>query len=148
MWEKELLWKCNTISTFDTSKTVVSKLNGLVSPFSIYLDGEIGGGKTTVCKSIGKFYGFSKIISSSFSKVSYHQNSNKKDLIHCDFYNVVNQSEFFYSEVFDNITSCSIFLSEWSSFIYELKMQQFYMKIITTGDFNRNISFYMLHSTQ
>ena len=62
MWEKELLWKCNTISTFDTTKTVVSKLNGLISPFSIYLDGEIGGGKTTVCKYIGKFYGFSKII--------------------------------------------------------------------------------------
>ena len=47
---KELLWKCFTENEGETDLLIKNRFNNLESPYAVYLEGEVGAGKTTYVK--------------------------------------------------------------------------------------------------
>ena len=69
----------------EETKQIAFSFSGLLSSETVvYLIGEVGSGKTTFAKSVGKYFGITDLVSSSYSQVSSYK--GKINLIHCDFY--------------------------------------------------------------
>ena len=94
------------------------KLAGLLFPGSILtLEGELGAGKTTFTKGIGKGLGIKKVINSpTFTIVKVYQ--GKLPLYHFDAYRLEGQDDDLgFEEIFDSDDVCVV---EWANFIEDI----------------------------
>ena len=138
----ELLWKSISVNPEDTTSIIKTRVLPIVFPYAIYIDGQMGSGKTFISRCIGKYFNNNDIVSNSFSKISLHEGYPK--LIHCDFYNIDNQNEFFFSNIYELIDDSSVLLLEWSKCFFRLDFPQFLLKIELTSNLNRRLMFYKL----
>jgi tRNA A37 threonylcarbamoyladenosine biosynthesis protein TsaE len=134
----ELLWESESNSHLETESVITSKIAGLTPPFSFCINGQIGVGKTFISKVIGNCFGFKNVTSSSYAKISIHQNKFN-ELIHCDFYNIINDVEFFYNEILEKISLQTILLMEWGRPIKVPSVKQFILKVERTGMNSRKL---------
>ena len=68
----------------DTDSLVI-KFSKLISPNSIiYLNGDVGTGKTYFAKKLAEQFGISDLSSSSYERISIHK--EQINFIHCDLY--------------------------------------------------------------
>ncbi|MDD8048488.1 MAG: tRNA (adenosine(37)-N6)-threonylcarbamoyltransferase complex ATPase subunit type 1 TsaE [Thomasclavelia sp.] len=91
------------------------KLGSLIKPHSlITLSGDLGAGKTTFTKGIGKGMNITRVINSpTFTILKQYQGS--KNLSHFDAYRLEGQDdELGFEEVFDSNDVCVV---EWANFI-------------------------------
>ena len=63
---KELLWKCFTENEGETDLLIKNRFNNLESPYAVYLEGEVGAGKTYICQKVAELKGVNCLTSSSF----------------------------------------------------------------------------------
>ena len=80
-------------------------------PSILTLSGDLGSGKTTICKEIAKRFGHHQINSSSYQTVSFY--SGLTNLIHCDFFRADLNERLFDEEIDPLLVGDWIILAEW-----------------------------------
>lgn len=107
----------NSVFTSDSLKetdSFISQLAKRIEPNStIFLNGEMGSGKTYLCSRIALHYGVENLTSSSFGRVSLHA-GYAKNIVHCDFYRSKLTHDFFSLEVEPLLKEPWLLLLEWS----------------------------------
>ncbi len=83
----------------------------LPPPFVLFLHGNLGVGKTLICKGIGRHYGIEGIESPSFARIAI--NAGEVNLIHCDFYRAKPAEVFYEEEILPLLVDPWILLIEW-----------------------------------
>lgn len=140
---KEKLWSCTTSHEIDTDKLIESRFCNTVTPYVLFLDGELGSGKTYVCKKIAKQKNINNITSSSFSKMNIHSGDVK--IIHADFYNISDPEGFLYNEICPQISQKSILLAEWLNQYYPLGIVAYKLEITVLENNKRKFSLFKLY---
>ena len=139
---KELLWKCFTEKEGETDLLINNRFKNLESPYAVYLEGEVGAGKTYICQKIAELKGVNCLTSSSFLNFNIYYGKSK--IIHADYYYTTKPCEFFYSNIFEEIDEDTILLSEWSPEYFELRISQYVLNISIYNGSYRSISFYSI----
>ena len=139
---KELLWKCFTENEGETDLLIKNRFNNLESPYAVYLEGEVGAGKTYICQKVAELKGVNCLTSSSFLNFNIYYGKNK--IIHADYYYNKKPCEFFYNNIFEEIDEDTIFLSEWSPECFELSINQYALNISVVNGSYRLVSFYSI----
>lgn len=129
--------------TFQTEKEMIDfgeRLSKLMFPnFILTLEGDLGAGKTTFTKGIGRGLGIQKVINSpTFTIVKiYH---GKLPLYHFDAYRLEGQDEELgFEEMFEDGAVCVI---EWPQFIQDiLPSERLEIYIQKNDDETRTFSF-------
>ena len=139
---EELIWQCYTQNELESIQLVNNRIKSLPVPFVIYLEGQLGAGKTFFCQQIAKNKRRRAILtSSSFLNLNIYLGKHK--IIHVDYYYNNEPNEFFYKNIFEEMDDNTILLSEWSPEYFDLGITQFILKIVVESDM-RKISFYSL----
>ncbi len=105
----------DTFTTHSLKETdlFVSRLVKKIEPnLTIFLNGEMGAGKTYLCSRIASHFGVVNLTSSSFGRVSMH--AGDVNVVHCDFYRSKLNYEFFSLEVEPLLKAPWLLLVEWS----------------------------------
>ena len=126
--------------TFDNEKDMIDfgeKLSRLMfGGFILTLDGDLGAGKTTFTKGIGRGLGIKKVINSpTFTIVKvYH---GEKTLYHFDAYRLEGENdELGFEEMFEDDGICVV---EWPEFIEDiLPKERLQIRIIKNEDNTRS----------
>ncbi len=79
----------------------------------IYLEGDLGAGKTTIARSFIQYFGFDKVKSPTYSIVESYQNQ-KINIHHFDCYRLADPEELDYIGVREYLKPGHIQLIEWS----------------------------------
>jgi len=85
----------------------------LTFPSCVYLHGNMGAGKTTLCKSIIKAFGYQNEVTSPTYNLIQEYQVEQGVIYHMDLYRLEDPSELEYLAVEDLWSSTSLFLIEW-----------------------------------
>jgi len=138
---EELIWQCYTQDELESILLVNNRIKSLPVPCVIYLEGQLGAGKTFYCQQIAKMYDEDNLTSSSFLNLNIYLSKHK--IIHVDYYYNNEPNEFFYKNIYEEMDDNTILLSEWCPEYLDLGITQFILKIVAEHD-KRKISFYSL----
>lgn len=108
------------------------KMNSIV-----YIEGELGVGKTFFAKSLAKNFGISDICSSTYSFVSTY--SGKWNLIHCDLYRYSSTPKIVIEEIFEHLKEPWLLLIEWPNFEIPIACNCIYLVKITNSDYGKKL---------
>ena len=109
-------------------------------PYILYLDGEVGVGKTCFVKSYAKYYNMYDITSPSFSRMAIHR--GEITLVHCDFYRGIPSESFYYEEIEHHLTENWVLIIEWgANFLSDLNYDKYRINISYIENFNRLFEF-------
>tara|TARA_B100001093_G_scaffold239479_1_gene229379 strand:+ start:2100 stop:2534 length:435 start_codon:yes stop_codon:yes gene_type:complete len=109
-------------------------------PYILYLDGEVGVGKTCFVKSYAGYYNMNDITSSSFSRIAVHR--GEITLIHCDFYRGVPSESFYYEEIEHHLTENWVLIIEWGkNFLSDLNYEKYRLNISFIENLDRKFEF-------
>ena len=139
---KECIWETKVSSIQETLELVRNRLFALRVPYCLYLEGDVGTGKTYVCKQISKNFDIYDLTSSSF--LYYNIFNSHVRIIHMDYYNISTPDEIFYNDIYEEINSRTIILSEWSTSYYFLDVHQYVLDIKIVEDIKRKFTFFRL----
>lgn len=99
----------------DIDQCALEIVNRLPSEGEVYLQGEMGAGKTTLIKTILRILGVKDVISSpTFSLVNTYELSNNSPIYHADLYRVENEEELYDIGFDEYLESNSLIFIEWS----------------------------------
>ena len=99
----------------DIDQYALEIVNRLPSKGEVYLEGEMGAGKTTLIKTILRILGVKDVISSpTFSLVNTYELSDHKPIYHADLYRVENEVELYDIGFDEYLESNSLIFIEWS----------------------------------
>lgn len=116
----------------------------------IVFHGEMGAGKTTLIKAIGKAMGVSDTVSSpTFSIVNEYQTNSDRKIYHFDFYRIKNETEAYdigTEEYFDSGNFCFV---EWPEKIPSL-LPTVYSEVFISNidDIHRTIALSVHHGKE
>lgn len=79
----------------------------------IYLEGDLGTGKTTIARGFIQTFGFNRVKSPTYSLVESYQN-NQVNIHHFDCYRLHDAKELDYIGIRDYLGANHIFLIEWA----------------------------------
>ena len=136
---KEGIWESEVVSVKDTVKLVQTRLCTIKIPYCIYLEGDVGLGKTFICKTIASYFDIENLSSSSFSYLNIYYSHVK--LIHADYYCNKTSDEFFYNNIYDEINNKTILLNEWSPCYHFIDIPQYILNLETTENEKRKFIF-------
>ena len=136
----ELLWSSTVLSKTETENLIESRIN-ISTPYILNLKGDLGVGKTFISSCIANKYGYSNLVSSSYSKMSVLENSIKK-IIHVDYFNIQEDESFFYDNIYDNIDNNTILLQEWSKIHIDIDIIQLRLEILNCSLERRRINLF------
>ena len=109
-------------------------------PYILYLDGEVGVGKTFFVKGFARNYNIHDIASPSFSRMAIHR--GEITLVHCDFYRGAPSESFYYEEIEHYLTENWVLIIEWgSNFLSDLKYDKYRINITYSEKQNRLFEF-------
>lgn len=101
----------------------------------VYLEGNVGSGKTFFVRQIASKFGIDNLSSSTYSLISqYHGDIN---LVHCDLYRLKYISEEFVDEISETLNHPWILFVEWPLKILSIPCESSYIV---------NINYRSLHS--
>ena len=103
----------------------------------IFLNGNMGSGKTSLCNAFGKYFNVFDICSSSYGLVNFKQGTRK--VIHSDFYRNAFSHDFFDEEVLPLLHPPFLLMMEWVRPI-QLIRQAVHLSITLTVCTDRNRS--------
>ena len=99
----------------DIDQYALEIINRLPSKGEVYMEGEMGAGKTTLIKTILRILGVKDAISSpTFSLVNTYELPNQKPIFHADLYRVENEEELYDIGFDEYLESNSLIFIEWS----------------------------------
>ena len=108
------------------------KINSIV-----YIEGDLGAGKTFFTKSLAKNFGISDICSSTYSFVSTY--SGKLNLIHCDLYRYSSTPSIVIEEIYEHLKEPWLLIIEWPNFELPLACNGSYLVRISTSSYDMKI---------
>lgn len=128
----------------DIDKYALEIVNRLPSKGEVYLEGEMGAGKTTLIKTILRILGVKDIISSpTFSLVNTYELPNHKPIYHSDLYRVENEEELYDVGFDEYLESNSLIFIEWSERMTSLfNPKAMKVTIEITSQYRRKLSIY------
>ena len=128
----------------DIDKYALEIVNRLPSKGEVYLEGEMGAGKTTLIKTILRILGVKDIISSpTFSLVNTYELPNHKPIYHSDLYRVENEEELYDIGFDEYLESNSLIFIEWSERMTSLfNPKAMKITIEITSQYRRKLSIY------
>jgi len=100
-------------SAEDTEKLGKSLFDQLSAPCVIYLQGDLGAGKTTLARGFVRAAGFSGPVKSPTYTLVEPYESETLTLLHLDLYRMADPAEFEYLGVLDQLGENTILLIEW-----------------------------------
>jgi len=113
-----------TSSKEETGMTAKNFAKELKRGDVIFLDGELGSGKTFFVKYICKEFGIENVSSPSFAIVNeYH---NKKNFVHFDFYRIKKTEELYDIGFHEYLDGENIIFIEWSNMFPDILPKQNY----------------------
>ena len=102
----------------------------------IFLEGDLGVGKTFICQTIIKELTGNDLVSSpTFNIIQTYKYVDGIEIWHCDFYRIISPDEINELGVFDNINS-KIILIEWPKYIENFSFNALKIKI----EFGKNLN--------
>lgn len=130
MQKFQLLAEYESRSLAETKKIGQLIYSALVWPSCVYLKGDLGAGKTTLCQSIIQAAGYQSIVtsptynliqeypvtsdpSSPSAAKAVKDGSDKRVIYHMDLYRLNDPQELYYLGVTDLWDESSLFLVEW-----------------------------------
>lgn len=81
----------------------------------LYIEGDLGVGKTFFARSLAQSFGIPNISSSTYSFVSIY--AGKINLVHCDLYRHNDTSQVIIEEIFEQLVEPWLLIIEWPTFI-------------------------------
>jgi tRNA threonylcarbamoyladenosine biosynthesis protein TsaE len=130
----------NIISNSENDTGIIAKefANILAKGDIIFLNGDLGTGKTFFVKSACAEYGIQNVSSPSFAIVNEYSGSKK--IIHLDFYRIRKAKELLDIGFNDYLTDDAIVFIEWAELYPEILPHKYYnVKFEYTNDLSRNI---------
>lgn len=104
-------FNCLTLQqTEEAGRNIASQL---IFPSCVYLQGEIGAGKTTLCKSIIERLGYSGVVTSPTYNLIQEYPVPQGTVYHMDLYRLEEPSELEFLGLEDLWDERSLFLIEW-----------------------------------
>jgi tRNA threonylcarbamoyladenosine biosynthesis protein TsaE len=97
----------------DFARQLAQHSQGLKQTLVIYLEGDLGAGKTTLARSFIQFFGFNRVKSPTYSLVESYVNS-AISIHHFDCYRLSDPEELDYIGIRDYAKSNTIQLIEWA----------------------------------
>lgn len=99
-------------SEFETRQFAQTLARNAKTPLVIYLQGDLGVGKTTLARGFIQFFGFDKVKSPTYSLVESYQNQNI-NIHHFDCYRLSDPEELEYIGIREYLKDNHIQLIEW-----------------------------------
>ena len=97
----------------------------------IYLNGEVGSGKTIFTSKVADYFGIYAITSSSFSRIQFHNGT--PNIIHCDLYRGNYSSNQFLEELEVYLKEPWILFIEWPDKIFSIENSSQYIVHISVN---------------
>lgn len=128
----------------DIDKYALEIVNQLPLKGEVYLEGEMGAGKTTLIKTILRILGVKDTISSpTFSLVNTYELPNHKSIFHADLYRVKNEEELYDIGFDEYLETNSLIFIEWSERMTSLfNPKAMKITIEITSQYRRKLSIY------
>ena len=112
--DMEFVYRYNTIDNF------AKKITPLLKYKLVFLEGELGSGKTTLIKQFCKELGFkNQVTSPTFPLLNIYKNNEKK-IYHADLYRLKNIDEINELGFYEIIENNNWFFVEWPELLYDL----------------------------
>ena len=128
----------------DIDQYALEIVNQLPLKGEVYLEGEMGAGKTTLIKTILRILGVKDAISSpTFSLVNTYELPNHKSIFHADLYRVENEEELYDIGFDEYLEANSLIFIEWSERMTSLfNPKAMKITIEITSQYRRKLSIY------
>ena len=104
----------NVTTLSETQAAASNIIDYLQFPQCVYLKGEMGAGKTTLCKSIIQAFGYVGEVTSPTYNLIQEYPVKQGTIYHMDLYRLEDASELEYLAIDDIWSEKSIFLIEWA----------------------------------
>ena len=108
------------VYTYNTIHNFAKKITPLLKYKLVFLEGELGSGKTTLIKQFCKELGFkNQVTSPTFPLLNIYKN-NEKNIYHADLYRLKNIDEINELGFYEVMESNNWFFVEWPELLYDL----------------------------
>ena len=112
--DMEFVYSYNTIDNF------AKKITPLLKYKLVFLEGELGSGKTTLIKQFCKELGFkNQVTSPTFPLLNIYKN-NEKNIYHADLYRLKNIDEINELGFYEIMENNNWFFVEWPELLYDV----------------------------
>ena len=106
------------VYTYNTIHNFAKKITPLLKYKLVFLEGELGSGKTTLIKQFCKELGFkNQVTSATFPLLNIYKN-NEKNIYHADLYRLKNIDEINELGFYEVMESNNWFFVEWPELLY------------------------------
>ena len=106
------------VYTYNTIHNFVKKITPLLKYKLVFLEGELGSGKTTLIKQFCKELGLkNQVTSPTFPLLNIYKN-NEKNIYHADLYRLKNINEINELGFYELVESNNWFFVEWPELLY------------------------------
>ena len=106
------------VYSYDTIDNFAKKITPLLKYKLVFLEGELGSGKTTLIKQFCKELGFkNQVTSPTFPLLNIYKN-NDKNIYHADLYRLKNIDEINELGFYEVMESNNWFFVEWPELLY------------------------------
>ena len=128
--KKTNIYVSNEISC--TTKMAIEFAKSLKKNCVIYLNGDVGSGKTLFTSKVANYFGTHTITSSSFSRIQAHQGT--PNIIHCDLYRGNYSTNEFLEELDSQLLEPWLLFIEWPNGILSIpNTSQYIVNIVIIG---------------
>ncbi|MDA9750368.1 tRNA (adenosine(37)-N6)-threonylcarbamoyltransferase complex ATPase subunit type 1 TsaE [Flavobacteriales bacterium] len=133
--DMEFVYRYNTIDNF------AKKITPLLKYKLVFLEGELGSGKTTLIKQFCKELGFkNQVTSPTFPLLNIYKN-NDKNIYHADLYRLKNIDEINELGFYEIMENNDWFFVEWPELLYDvIDFSYTKIKIKNVDDINRIVT--------
>ena len=108
------------VYTYNTIHNFAKKITPLLKYKLVFLEGELGSGKTTLIKQFCKELGFkNQVTSPTFPLLNIYKN-NEKNIYHADLYRLKKIEEINELGFYEIMESNDWFFIEWPELLYDL----------------------------
>ena len=108
------------VYTYNTIHNFAKKITPLLKYKLVFLEGELGSGKTTLIKQFCKELGFKNQVTSPTFPLLNIYNNNEKNIYHADLYRLKNIDEINELGFYEMMESDNWFFVEWPELLYDL----------------------------
>ena len=126
---------------YDTIDNFAKKITPLLKYKLVFLEGELGSGKTTLIKQFCKELGFkNQVTSPTFPLLNIYKN-NDKNIYHADLYRLKNIDEINELGFYEIMENNDWFFVEWPELLYDvIDFSYTKIKIKNVDDINRIVT--------